>query len=165
MEMEKLDLQPLMDKAAEMVMLYAPKLLLAIITLVVGLWLVNMMCKGVGFILEKRNLDVSLQRWLTTIMSVVLKACLLISVVSMIGVQTTSFIAMLGAAGLAIGLALQGSLTNFAGGVLILFFKPYKVGDYIKTNGEEGFVESIDIFYTFLRTMDSKHVILSLIHI
>ena len=160
MEMEKLDLQPLMDKAAEMVMLYAPKLLLAIITLVVGLWLVNMMCKGVGFILEKRNLDVSLQRWLTTIMSVVLKACLLISVVSMIGVQTTSFIAMLGAAGLAIGLALQGSLTNFAGGVLILFFKPYKVGDYIKTNGEEGFVESIDIFYTFLRTMDSKHVIL-----
>ncbi|HBO95856.1 MAG: mechanosensitive ion channel protein [Pseudomonadales bacterium] len=160
MDMENLDLQPLMDKAVEMVMLYAPKLILAIVTLIVGLWLINMMSKGIGFVLEKRSLDVSLQRWLTTILSIVLKACLLISVISMIGVQTTSFIAMLGAAGLAIGLALQGSLTNFAGGVLILFFKPYKVGDYIKTNGEEGFVESIDIFYTFLRTMDSRHVIL-----
>ena len=160
MDMENLDLQPLMDKAVEMVMLYAPKLILAIVTLIVGLWLINMMSKGIGFVLEKRSLDVSLQRWLTTILSIVLKACLLISVISMIGVQTTSFIAMLGATGLAIGLALQGSLTNFAGGVLILFFKPYKVGDYIKTNGEEGFVESIDIFYTFLRTMDSRHVIL-----
>ena len=160
MELQKFDVQSLMDKAMEMVMLYAPKLILAIITLIVGLWLINMLTKGIGFILEKRQLDVSLRRWLTTILSLVLKACLLISVISMIGVQTTSFIAMLGAAGLAIGLALQGSLTNFAGGVLILFFKPYKVGDYIKTNGEEGFVESIDIFYTFLRTMDSKHVIL-----
>lgn len=160
MDLENINVQPLMDKAVEMVMFYAPKLLLAIVTLLVGLWLINVVCKGVGFLLEKRDFDVSLRKWLTSIMSVALKACLLISVVSMIGVQTTSFIAILGAAGLAIGLALQGSLTNFAGGVLILVFKPYKVGDYIKTNGEEGFVEAIDVFYTFLRTVDSKHVIL-----
>lgn len=160
MDLDNINVQPLMDKAVEMVMFYAPKLLLAIVTLLVGLWLINVVCKGVGFLLEKRDFDLSLRKWLTSIMSVALKACLLISVVSMIGVQTTSFIAILGAAGLAIGLALQGSLTNFAGGVLILVFKPYKVGDYVKTNGEEGFVEAIDVFYTFLRTVDSKHVIL-----
>lgn len=160
MDLDNINVQPLMDKAVEMVMFYAPKLILAIVTLLVGLWLINVVCKGVGFLLEKRDFDLSLRKWLTSIMSVALKACLLISVVSMIGVQTTSFIAILGAAGLAIGLALQGSLTNFAGGVLILVFKPYKVGDYIKTSGEEGFVEAIDVFYTFLRTVDSKHVIL-----
>lgn len=160
MDIDAIKVEPLMDKAMEMVMFYAPKLLLAIFTLVIGLWLINMVCKGVGFLLEKRDFDISLRKWLTSIISVALKACLLISVVSMIGVQTTSFIAMLGAAGLAVGLALQGSLGNFAGGVLILVFKPYKVGDYIKTNGEEGFVEAIDVFYTFLRTVDSKHVIL-----
>jgi len=160
MELDKVNVQPIIDKAAEMVMFYAPKLLLALITLFVGLWLINMACKGVGFLLEKRDFDVSLRKWLTSILGVAFKACLFISVISMIGVQTTSFIAILGAAGLAIGLALQGSLTNFAGGVLILVFKPYKVGDYIKTNGEEGFVEAIDVFYTFLHTVDSKHVIL-----
>ncbi len=160
MDLNNIDVQPLVDKGAEMIMFYAPKLLLAIATLFIGLWLINMVCKGVGFLLEKRDFDISLRKWLTSIMGVGLKACLFISVISMIGVQTTSFIAMLGAAGLAIGLALQGSLTNFAGGVLILVFKPYKVGDYIKTNGEEGFVEAIDIFYTFVRTMDSRHVIL-----
>ncbi|AUM14144.1 mechanosensitive ion channel family protein [Ketobacter alkanivorans] len=160
MELDKVNVQPIIDKAAEMVMFYAPKLLLALITLFIGLWLINMACKGVGFLLEKREFDVSLRKWLISILGVAFKACLFISVISMIGVQTTSFIAILGAAGLAIGLALQGSLTNFAGGVLILVFKPYKVGDYIKTNGEEGFVEAIDVFYTFLHTVDSKHVIL-----
>lgn len=160
MDLDTLEIQPMIDKVVEMALIYAPKLLLAIVTLIVGLWLINMFTKGVGFVLEKRNLDISLRRWLTTILGVALKICLLISVISMIGVQTTSFIAMLGAAGLAIGLALQGSLANFAGGVLILLFKPYKVGDYINTNGEEGFVQAIDIFYTYLRTMDSKHVVL-----
>jgi len=160
MELKNIDLQSMMDKAVEMLLMYAPKLVLAIVTLIIGMWLVGLVSKGVGFVLEKRNIDLSLRRWLVSILSVALKACVFISVISMIGVQTTSFIAMLGAAGLAVGLALQGSLANFAGGVLILFFKPYKVGDYVKTNGEEGFVESIDVFYTYLRTVDSRHVIL-----
>ena len=160
MDMQSFEFRPLLDKAIEMTLFYAPKLILAIITLLIGLWLINMFTRGVGFLLEKRHLDISLRRWLVSILGLALKVCLLISVISMIGVQTTSFIAILGAAGLAVGLALQGSLSNFAGGVLILLFKPYKVGDYIKTNGEEGTVESIDVFYTFLRTMDSKHVIL-----
>jgi small conductance mechanosensitive channel len=160
MDLDKINFDHLLDKATEMTMFYAPKLMLAIITLVVGLWLINGLSRAIEYLLEKRNFDMSLRKWLSSISSLALKACLLISVISMIGVQTTSFLAILGAAGLAVGLALQGSLTNFAGGVLILVFKPYKVGDYISTNGEEGFVEAIDIFYTFLRTLDSKHVIL-----
>jgi small conductance mechanosensitive channel len=160
MEMDNIDVNSLIDKGTEMTMLYAPKLMLAIITLFIGLWLINGVTKAINFVLEKREFDVSLRKWLSSILSLLLKVCLIISVISMIGVQTTSFIAILGAAGLAVGLALQGSLSNFAGGVLILIFKPYKVGDYIKANGEEGKVEAIDVFYTFLITLDNKHVVL-----
>lgn len=160
MNLDELDVNSLMDKGSEMVMLYAPKVILALITLIIGLWLIKGFSKAIDYVLEKRDFDVSLRKWLSSILSLLLKVCLLISVISMIGVQTTSFIAMLGAAGLAIGLALQGSLSNFAGGVLILIFKPYKVGDYIKANGEEGIVETVDVFYTFLKTLDNKHVVL-----
>ena len=160
MELTDVDVTGLTEKATEMTMFYAPKLLLAVITLIIGLWLIGIATRGIEYVLEKRNLDVSLRKWLSSITNVALKACLLISVISMIGVQTTSFLAVLGAAGLAIGLALQGSLSNFAGGVLILIFKPYQVGDYIQANGEEGVVEAIDVFFTFLKTLDNKHVIL-----
>ena len=160
MEITDVDVNGLTEKATEMTMFYAPKLLLAVITLIIGLWLIGIATRGIEYVLEKRNLDVSLRKWLSSITNVALKACLLISVISMIGVQTTSFLAVLGAAGLAIGLALQGSLSNFAGGVLILIFKPYQVGDYIQANGEEGVVEAIDVFFTFLKTLDNKHVIL-----
>lgn len=160
MEMNDIDVNSLVDKATEMTMFYAPKLLLAIITLIVGLWLISIVSKAINYVLEKREFDISLQKWLSSITTVVLKICLIISVISMIGVQTTSFLAILGAAGLAVGLALQGSLSNFAGGVLILIFKPYKIGDYIQANGEEGVVEAIDVFFTFLKTLDNKHIIL-----
>ena len=160
MDLDTIKIEQLTDKVTEMTLFYAPKLVLAIITLVAGLWLISVLVRGMQYVMEKRDLDLSLRRWLSSILGLALKICLLISVISMIGVQTTSFIAMLGAAGLAVGLALQGSLSNFAGGVLILFFKPYRVGDYIKTDGEEGFVEVIDIFYTVLRTLDSRHVIM-----
>jgi len=160
MDIESLDVEKLTEQAMEMVLLYAPKLLLAIITLFIGLWVISMISKAVEFLLEKRDFDLSLRKWLTSILTILLKACLVISVISMVGVQTTSFIAILGAAGLAVGLALQGSLSNFAGGVLILIFKPYKVGDYIKAQGEEGVVEAIDVFCTFLKTLDNKRVIL-----
>ncbi len=160
MEINDIEINGLAEKATEMTLTYAPKLLLAIVTLIVGLWLIGAVTRGVAFILEKREFDVSLRKWLASILNVALKACLLISVISMVGVQTTSFLAVLGAAGLAVGLALQGSLSNFAGGVLILIFKPYQVGDYIQANGEEGVVEAIDVFFTFLKTLDNKHIIL-----
>ncbi|OUR89358.1 mechanosensitive ion channel protein [Gammaproteobacteria bacterium 42_54_T18] len=160
MKFENIDINSLTEKATEMVLLYAPKVLLAIITLLIGLWVIGLVAKALEFVLEKRDFDLSLRKWLTSILRVLLKACLMISVISMVGVQTTSFIAILGAAGLAVGLALQGSLSNFAGGVLILIFKPYKVGDYIQAQGEEGVVEAIDVFCTFLKTLDNQRVIL-----
>ncbi|HAU16212.1 MAG TPA: mechanosensitive ion channel protein MscS, partial [Gammaproteobacteria bacterium] len=142
------------------VLQYGAQVTLALLTFLFGWWLINTLTAKVSGLLQRRKVDPTLHGFIGSLAGIILKVLLLVSVASMIGVETTSFIAVIGAAGLAIGLALQGSLTNFAGGVLILFFKPYKVGDYIKTNGEEGFVESIDIFYTFLRTMDSRHVIL-----
>lgn len=160
MDFSQVDFNALMAKASEMVMFYTPKLILALVTLVIGLWVISLIGKALDFVLEKREFDVSLRKWLSSIVLILLKACLFISVISMVGVQTTSFIAILGAAGLAVGLALQGSLANFAGGVLILIFKPYKVGDYVVAQGEEGVVDAIDVFCTFLITLDNQRVVL-----
>lgn len=160
MDVSQFDPTDLISKASEMVLIYAPKLLLAIVTLIIGLWIIKLITRAIAYVLEARQFDPSLQKWLASILGVLLKACLFISVISMIGVQTTSFIAILGAAGLAVGLALQGSLSNFAGGVLILIFKPFKVGDYIQAQGQEGVVDAIDVFCTFLTTLDNQQVIL-----
>ncbi|MBE0367341.1 mechanosensitive ion channel family protein [Pseudoalteromonas aurantia] len=160
MDFSQIDVEHLLNTVIEMAILYAPKIVLAILTLIIGLWVISLIGKGVDFLLQKKEFNVSLRKWLCSMATVLLKACLFISVISMIGVQTTSFIAILGAAGLAVGLALQGSLSNFAGGVLILIFKPFQVGDYIVAQGEEGVVEAIDVFCTFLTTLDNRRVIL-----
>ncbi|PXB87481.1 mechanosensitive ion channel protein MscS, partial [Pseudomonas aeruginosa] len=102
----------------------------------------------VGGLLARRSVDRTLQGFVGSLVSIVLKILLVVSVASMIGIQTTSFVAAIGAAGLAIGLALQGSLANFAGGVLILLFRPFKVGDWIEAQGVAGTVDSILIFHT-----------------
>ncbi len=139
---------------------YAPKIAGAIITLIIG-WLIIKMI--VGFLdgrMKKRKVDASLRPFLRSLLGTLLKVLLIITVVSMLGVQMTSFVAVLGAAGLAIGLALQGSLANFAGGVLILLFKPYKVGDMIDAQGFLGIVHEIQIFNTVLKTTDNKVVII-----
>lgn len=147
------------ETAIELTMLYGPKLILAIIVLLVGLWLIGRVVKLAGQALERSKVEPTLARFLCTLASVILKALLFISVASMIGIATTSFIAILGAAGLAIGLALQGSLANFAGGVLILLFKPYRVGDYIEAQGVGGIVAEIQIFNTIINTTDNKRII------
>ncbi|AEE21730.1 mechanosensitive ion channel family protein [Paraglaciecola agarilytica] len=153
-----IDVSELLDHALSLVLTYAPKLLLAIVTLVVGLWLIN---RFVG-ILDKRlgKKDPTLNKFLCGLISAVLKVMLLISVASMIGIETTSFIAVIGAAGLAIGLALQGSLANFAGGVLILIFKPFKVGDTIEAQGYIGSVSEIQILYTVVNTFDNRRIVI-----
>lgn len=152
-------LQSYLDTAVQLGMQYAPKLLLAIIVLFVGMWIINRFVAGVGFALEKRKVEPTLARFLRSLLNILFKALLLISVASMIGVETTSFIAVLGAGGLAIGLALQGSLANFAGGVLVLLFRPYKVGDFIEAQGVSGSVKSIEIFNTVMNTPDNKIII------
>jgi small conductance mechanosensitive channel len=110
--------------------------------------------------LERSKVELSLQKFLISLISVLLKVMLFISVASMIGIATTSFVAIIGAAGLAVGLALQGSLANFAGGVLILLFKPFKVGDVIETQGYLGKVHEIRIFNTIMKTFDNKTIII-----
>jgi hypothetical protein len=115
-----------------MIMEYGSRVLLAVITLAIGWWLINKVTQKLGGLLALRNADLALQGFISSLANIMLKVLLIVSVASMIGVETTSFVAAIGAAGLAIGLALQGSLANFAGGVLILLFRPFRIGDWIE---------------------------------
>ncbi|MBK1873190.1 MULTISPECIES: mechanosensitive ion channel family protein [unclassified Marinobacter] len=147
-----------MDQAITLVMTYAPKVLLAIVTLIIGMWLINRLVNVLDAKLGKK--DPTLNKFLCGLISVILKILLLVSVASMVGIATTSFVAIIGAAGLAVGLALQGSLGNFAGGVLILLFKPFKVGDAIEAQGFLGSVREITILYTIIDTFDNRRVVI-----
>ena len=143
-----------------LIMEYGSRVLLALLTLAVGWWIINKVSARLGKLVGLRNADLALQGFISTLANIVLKVLLLVSVASMIGIETTSFVAAIGAAGLAIGLALQGSLANFAGGVLILMFRPFRIGDWIEAQGGAGTVDSIQIFHTVLRTADNKTVIM-----
>ncbi len=154
------DYQNVVEKAYELILTYGPKILLAIIVLFVGLWIINRFTRVMRKMMNTRNVNVSLIGFVASFSNIGLKALLLISVGGMIGIQTTSFIAILGAAGLAIGLALQGTLSNFAGGVMILIFKPYNVGDLIQAQGHLGVVKEIHIFVTILLSPEKKTIII-----
>ncbi len=148
------------DQIRELAVQYGLKMLGAILVLLLGLWIIRIISKGTGRFLNKRNIDDSLKPFLRTMLSIILKVLLVVSVLGMIGIEMTSFIAILGAAGLAIGLALSGTLQNFAGGVLILILKPFKSGDYIDAAGHSGSVHEIQIFNTILKTPDNKTIII-----
>ena len=148
------------SKAIDLGIEFAPKILLAILTVVIGNWVIGLLVKGMKHAMQGRSLDVSLQSFLESLISVGLRVIVFIMAAGVLGFQTTSLVAILGAASLAVGLALQGSLSNFAGGVLILIFKPYKIGDLIKAQGEVGNVTEIQIFNTIILTPDNRTVIL-----
>lgn len=156
--MENLELYA--DEAIKMAIAYAPKLLLAIVTLIVGFWVIGSIVKLINKIMTKRNLDPALHQFLGGILSITLKIALVISVMGMVGIEMTSFVAILGAAGLAVGMALSGTLQNFAGGVLILILKPFKIGDFVEMQGHMGTVTEIQIFNTILLTPDNKKIII-----
>lgn len=149
-----------LDKITSMSIEYAPRVLLALITLLVGFWLIGWISKTISKTLSKRNVDETIQPFITSFVSVGLKIMLLFSVASQFGIETTSFIAIFSALTFAIGLALQGSLGHFASGVMLLIFKPYKVGDLVDLADKVGFVEAIQVFNTILRTVDNKRVII-----
>ncbi len=130
----------------------------ALIVFLVGRILINMLNKLVRRILARRQIDPSIRTFASSLVNVVLTILLIVSVVGALGVQTTSFAALLASAGVAIGMALSGNLSNFAGGLVILLFKPYKVGDYIEAQGSGGVVREIQIFHTVLTTPDNKAV-------
>ena len=148
------------EKINDVAMTFGPRLIGAIITLIIGWWIIKIIQRSIRKSFEKREMEPSLRGFLNSMIGILLKVLLLISVVGMIGVQMTSFIAILGAAGLAVGLALSGTLQNFAGGVVILLFKPFKVGDYIDAQGHSGSVNEIQIFNTILKTPDNKTIII-----
>lgn len=151
---------PAPEKLTVLVMTYGGKLLLALITLLVGLWLIKRLVKVMRRLFSIRSFDKTLQSFLINLVSMTLKVLLIISVITMIGVQMTSFIAILAAMGLAFGMALSGTLQNFAGGVMLLIFKPFKVGDFIEAQGFAGIVTEIQISHTILNTPDKKRIIL-----
>lgn len=130
-----------------------------VITLIIGLAVIKYIVKTTTKVMEKRELDASLIPFLRSLLSIILKLGLGLLVLEMVGIQATSFIAILGAAGLAIGLALSGTLQNFAGGVIILLFKPFKIGDFIEAQGYKGTVNEIQIFNTILKTPDNVTII------
>lgn len=143
-----------------LIMEYGSRVLLALLTLAIGWWVIGKLSARLGKLVGLRTPDVALQSFIGTLANIVLKVLLAISVASMVGVETTSFVAAIGAATFAIGMALQGSLGNFAGGVLILLFRPFRIGDWIEAQGVSGTVDSIQIFHTVLRTGDNKTVIM-----
>ena len=155
-----METQTIVEKITAMAIEYAPSVLMAIVTLVVGFWIIGWIRKLVERALVKGGVDESLRPFLLSLISVGLKVLLLLSVASKFGVETTSFVAILGAMAFAIGLALQGSLGNFASGVMILLFKPYKVGDLVEVQGHTGFVNEIQIFNTLLLTQDNRKIII-----
>lgn len=132
----------------------------SILIFVVGFWIANQAKKGLSRVFEKRNLEPSLRSFLISLLTGMIKVMVTITALYQLGIEMTSFVALLGAAGLAIGMAFSGTLSNFAGGVIILLFKPYRVGDFIQTQGETGIVKEIQIFNTILNTVDNKRIIL-----
>ncbi len=143
-----------------MLLLYAPKALLALVTYYAGNWAINSATNILGATLEKRGVDSTIRPFLLSLVGLGLKALLLLSVASMIGLEITSFIAILTALVFAVGTALSGSLGHFASGVMLLIFRPYKVGDLIKIGENTGHVESIEVFNTVLITADNRKIII-----
>lgn len=152
------------DKFISSAIAWAPRIITAVLSALliylVGSWIIRLIKRMINKGFERRQMDVSLQRFLSNLISWVLNILLFIVVVTQLGVQTSAFVAIIGAAGLAIGLALQGSLSNFAGGILILLLKPFRVGDYISSSADvSGTVNEIDIFNTKLTTPQNQQVV------
>lgn len=155
-----IDIESYLGIIREFIVTYGMKTIGALIVLIIGLAIIKVINKTISKVLSKRSIDVSLQPFLKSLFSALLKVLLAITVMSMLGIEMTSFVAILGAAGLAVGLALSGTLQNFAGGVMILILRPFKVGDFIEAQGFSGDVKEIQIFHTIMNTVDNKRVII-----
>lgn len=134
-------------------------LVTALLIFFVGRWIVGILVRGLKALMQKQEIDKTLETFVSNLVRMVLLVFVIIAAIGALGVQTTSLIAVLGAAGLAVGLALQGSLSNFAAGVLIVLFRPYRVGDYVEAAGIGGTVEAVQILTTSFRTPDNKQII------
>ncbi len=139
---------------------FGPKIIGALLIWIIGSWVIKKVLKQTNKLMDKKGYDKSLQKFLMNLLSWTFKIVLIITILGVLGIETTSFAAILASAGLAIGLALQGSLANFAGGVLIMIFKPFKIGDLIEAQGELGVVKEIEIFTTKINSPENKEIII-----
>lgn len=155
-----MELQVWIDKAYDLILDFGPRLIGAILIYIIGGWIIKLILKSLKRFMEKASYEESLKKFLINLLKWTLKVMLIVVILGVVGIETTSFAAILAAAGLAVGLALQGSLANFAGGVLIMIFKPFKIGDLIEAQGEIGVVKEIEIFTTKLTGLSNKEIII-----
>jgi len=155
-----MDIQQLLSKLYDLITVFGLKIVGAVVVFIIGRWVAKLLGKLIRKVMGKREVDITITKFVGDLTYYVLLTFVILAALGMVGIQTTSFIAVLGAAGLAIGLALQGSLANFAAGFLLIMFRPFKVGDFIDAAGVAGTVESIQIFTTRLATPDNKTIII-----
>ncbi len=153
-------LEQILARTQELVAMYGLNVIAAVAILLLGRWAAQIVRKLIHNIMARTKVDITLISFVTSLSYVAMMAFVILAALGKLGIQTTSFIAVLGAAGLAVGLALQGSLSNFAAGVLMIVFKPFKVGDFIEAGGASGSVQKIEIFTTTLKTPDNKIIII-----
>ncbi|WP_051359816.1 mechanosensitive ion channel family protein [Adhaeribacter aquaticus] len=152
------DFEKYRETITQLFLIYGARLVVALVILFIGLWLISKIIKFLDYEMQSRQVDASLRPFLRSLLNISLKILLLILVISQLGMEMTSFFAVLGSAGLAVGLALQGSLSNFAGGILILAVKPFRVGDYIEAQNVGGTVAEINILHTIIKTTENKTI-------
>ncbi len=157
--MDSINFNELINQAVPVVVEYGKMIIVACVLLFGGLWVIKKVVTGMSNLLAKKNVDSALVPFFMSLADIALKTLLVVSVITYVGIPTTSFVAILGAAGLAIGMAFSGTLQNFAGGVIILVFKPYRIGDFIEAAGFSGVVKEIQIFNTLILTGDNKLII------
>ena len=158
LSMDAVKLEKLIDKLIDLSIAAGKHILLAVVILVVGRLIVNVLNRLVARMLDRRKVDPTIQTFLKSLVNILLMVLLIVSVIGALGINTTSFAALLASAGVAVGMALSGQLQNLAGGIIVLFFRPYKVGDWIEAQGVQGKVTAIQIFHTILTMVDNKVV-------
>ncbi|MBO4807278.1 MAG: mechanosensitive ion channel [Paludibacteraceae bacterium] len=149
----------LWEKGLDLLLSLGTRIVLAIVVFFIGRWIINRLKSIFAKMLERRSVEISLASFLKSLVNVVLTFFLIVSIIGILGIETSSFVALFASAGVAIGMALSGTLQNFAGGVMILLFKPFKVGDFVEAQGVVGVVKEIQIFNTIFNTLDNKVVI------
>ena len=159
-KLSQMSLEDIIQIVTHSVVEIALKILVALVIYFIGRWLIRAMRRFLNRIFEKRDVDISLRSFLQSFVQISLTLFLIIVIVGILGIDTTSFVAIFASAGLAVGMALSGTLQNFAGGVMILILKPYRVGDYIEAQGQSGTVKEIRLFNTVLNTTDNKTIII-----
>ncbi|WP_418833827.1 mechanosensitive ion channel family protein [Phocaeicola sp.] len=152
----RVNIEQIIDRLVNWSIEVGKDILAAVLIYIIGRFVIKQISRLLAKILEKRKLEISVQTFLRSLVSLLLNLVLAFAIISKLGVETTSLAALLASAGVAVGMALSGNLSNFAGGLIILIFKPYKVGDYIETNDASGTVKEIQIFHTILTTLDNK---------